>query len=166
MDVRATAINHVSIPAVDMEASARFYVGVFGAEEVPAPNFGLSGAVRWFRVGDVQLHLFPVDEEPVQTAQHLAFEVDDFEAAYVSLRELGILASAGGRPTAVWVLPSGQLQMYFRDPAGNLVEINAPDVEALDRSVFGSDLKPLADVIPQSDENMRARLLLHETSAA
>jgi catechol 2,3-dioxygenase-like lactoylglutathione lyase family enzyme len=164
--VRATGINHVSIPAVDPDRSVRFYREVFGMEEVPAPSFGFSRPVRWLRLGDLQLHLFPVDGQPERTTQHLGIEVDDFEEAYRRVKELGVFASPGDRPAAVWVLPSGQLQMYLRDPADNLVEINAPDVEALDRTVFGDDLVNLADEIPQTEENLRARLFLRETASA
>jgi len=164
--MKATGLNHVSIPAVDMDASASFYREVFGAEELPAPNFGVSPSVRWLRIGEMQLHLFPVNAQPARTEQHLAFEVDDFEQAYLKLKELGILTSTVGRPTVVWILPGGQLQMYFRDPADNLVEINGPDVDLLDRSVFGDELKDLNDTLPQSDENLKARLFLRETARA
>ena len=164
--MKATGLNHVSIPAFDMDASARFYREVFGAEELPAPNFGTATPVCWLRIGEMQLHLFPVNEQPARTEQHLAFEVDDFEQAYLKLKELGILTSTVGRPTVVWILPGGQLQMYFRDPADNLVEINGPDVELLDRSVFGDELKDLNDTLPQSDENLKARLFLRETARA
>jgi hypothetical protein len=33
-------------------------------------------------------------------------------------------------------LPDGAVQMYLRDPAGNLVEVNWPDVTTLDREVI------------------------------
>jgi catechol 2,3-dioxygenase-like lactoylglutathione lyase family enzyme len=162
--MRASGLNHVSIPAVDVEESLRFYVEVFGMEELPAPRFGYGSAVRWLRLGDLQVHLFPVEERPARTAQHFGFEVDDFEAAYRRLKELGIFASAGDRAAAVWELPGGEVQMYFRDPSDNLVEIDWPDVGTLDRSLFGDELKKLADEIPQSEENLRARLFLRETA--
>jgi hypothetical protein len=48
--------------------------------------------------------------------------------------------------------------MYFRDPMGNLVEIDHPSADGIDLAVFGDHLKVLADEIPQSEENLRARL--------
>ena len=37
----------------------------------------------------------------------------------------------------IYELPDGAVQMYLRDPAGNMVEVNCPDVTRLDRSVLG-----------------------------
>jgi catechol 2,3-dioxygenase-like lactoylglutathione lyase family enzyme len=157
--VRAIALNHVSIPTVEMEESVRFYKDCFGMEEIPAPRFGFGRPVRWLRLGDLQLHLFPVDELPPRSAQHFGLEVDDFAAAYRALKERGIFSPAGERaPAAVWELPGGEGQMYFRDPAGNLVEIDCPDLSAYEPEVFGDDLRRLSDDIEQSPENLRARL--------
>ena len=129
--MRATGFTHVSVGASDLEESARFYKDFFGMEEVPAPDFSVS--VRWLRVGDLQLHLFP-DDGPAPKSHHFALDVDDFEAAYTRAEEMGV--RAGGGFSAVRELPDGAVQMYLRDPAGNLVEVNWPDVTALDRDVI------------------------------
>jgi YD repeat-containing protein len=60
--------------------------------------------------------------------------VDDFEAAYTRAKQTGAHVESG-RYSTVRELPDGAVQMYLRDPAGNLVEINWPDVTTLDRSV-------------------------------
>ncbi len=153
--VRATALNHVSIPATDVEESAAFYMDVFGLDALPAPNFGLP--VRWLQLGSHQLHLFHVDEQPARNYQHLAIEVDDFEEAYRRLNKLG--AFAEGRFGKLYELPGGAVQMYFRDPSDNLVEIDHPSVDQLDRAVFGTDLEKLDDHFPQTVEQQRARLI-------
>jgi catechol 2,3-dioxygenase-like lactoylglutathione lyase family enzyme len=155
--VRVTGINHVSIPAVDVDETMRFYQEIFGMERIPSPNFG--GRVRWLRVGDLQLHIFSVSEQAGRTYQHLGIEVDDFEAAYLKLRELDAFEE-GSRFRYLFELPSGEVQMYFRDPSDNLVEIDWPDVTTLDRSLFGDDLKRLDDFFPQAGENLRATLFL------
>jgi hypothetical protein len=54
--------------------------------------------------------------------------------------------------------------MYIRDPSGNLVEIDWPDVATLDRSVV-SDLKKLEDDVPQSGEALQATLFLSRREA-
>ena len=100
-------------------------------EEIPAPNF--SSPVRWLRVGGLQLHLFESDV-PAPARHHFGIDVDDFEAAYIKAKELGI-EDEDHFPAGVYELPDGAVQLYVRDPAGNLVEINWPDVTTLDRSV-------------------------------
>ena len=64
---------------------------------------------------------------------HFALDVDDFEAAYTKAEELGV--RDGGHYSTVRE-PDGAVQMYLRDPAGNLVEVNWPDVTTLDREVI------------------------------
>ncbi|MBV8432328.1 MAG: VOC family protein [Solirubrobacterales bacterium] len=151
--MRATAINHVAISAPDLEASARFYTEVFGMERVPAPRFP-SQPVAWLRLGDQQLHLFQREGAPER--HHFGIDVDDFEAAYLKIRELEIRDATtflGG----IFELPGGEVQMYMRDPGGNLVEVDCPDIRALDREVV-RDIVPLADLASQDAGSRTARL--------
>ena len=151
--MRATGLNHVSVHARDLEESARFYTEVFGMEEIPAPNFPFP--VRWLRLGDLQLHLF-VSEDPAPRGHHFAMNVDDFEAAYLKVQELGVREREGFF-SKVYELPDGAVQMYLRDPAVNLVEIDWPDVDTLDRSVV-TDIVPQPE--PQTGDALRATLYL------
>lgn len=151
--MRASGINHVSISAPDLEASVRFYTQVLGMERVPAPRFP-GQPVVWLRLGDQQLHLFQREGAP--QFHHFGLDVDDFEAAYVKVRELELSDETtfmGG----IFELPGGEVQMYLRDPAGNLVEIDWPERSGLDEEVV-SDIVRLADVMPQDDEGRSARL--------
>ena len=59
----------------------------------------------------------------------------------------------------MYELPDGSVQMYVRDPAGNLVEIDWPDVTTLDRSVFG-EIKKLGDTVEQTPDGLRSTLYL------
>jgi catechol 2,3-dioxygenase-like lactoylglutathione lyase family enzyme len=150
--LRATRINHVSISALDLEESTRFYVDVFGMERIPTPTFATP--VQWLRVGDLQLHLF-VDDAPAPTRHHLGITVDDFDAAYEAVK---------GRSADTWgwrlvELPSGQVQLYFRDPANNLVELNWPNVATLDRSRY-PELERLEDHVQQGPSSEDAVLYL------
>lgn len=153
--MRATRFNHVSIHAYNMEESLRFYVDVFGMERVPSPDFAQH--VEWLRLGHQQLHLFH-RETPAPDFHHIALDVDDFEGAYLKAKELGLLdeTSFGA---AVRELPGGAVQMYIRDPAGNLVELDWPDVKTLDRSVI-ANIRRVVDERPQSDEALRSTLYL------
>jgi catechol 2,3-dioxygenase-like lactoylglutathione lyase family enzyme len=156
-----TRLNHVSIQADDIEASGRFYEQVFGMERLPTPNFGFP--VYWLRLGNLQLHLFQTGT-PVGGNHHIGLEVDDFEAVYRRLDELGLFEEEGFF-ASMYEMPDGAVQMYFRDPGGNLIEIDHPDVSTLDRSLIGGRLKRLSDVFPQDEENRRATLFLELRAA-
>lgn len=151
--MRAVRFNHVSISADDLEASARFYEELFGVERLPTPNLG--GNILWLRLGDQQLHLFERETGPPRF-HHFALDVDDFEATYLKAKKLGLLdLDTFGAP--VRELPDGAVQMYIRDPAGNLVEIDWPDASTLDRSLV-TDLVRLGDQWPQEGDAVRATL--------
>jgi YD repeat-containing protein len=158
--MKATGLNHVSITAPDLEASIRFYTQVFGMEQLPAPKFA-GQAVAWLRLGDQQLHL--MQRDGAAQFHHFGIDVDDFEAAYERVRELEI-RDATTFMSSIVELPGGEAQMYLRDPAGNLVEINWPDASTLDRSVI-TDLVRLIDVVPQDDVGLAARLYTNAAGA-
>ena len=153
--MRATGFNHVSVHADDLERSVRFYEDVFGLERIPTYNFAFP--VQYFRLGDLQLHIFERDA-PAPAFHHIAVNVDDFEQAYERAKELGILERESFFED-LYELPDGSVQMYIRDPAGNLVEIDWPDVSTLDRSRL-PELKRLDDSVPQTGDALRATLYL------
>ena len=151
--MRATGINHVSISAVDLEESTRFYEDVLSMERIPTPTF--ASPVQWLRVGKMQLHLF-LDDRPARTRHHLGITIDDFDAAYQAVK---------ARTSDTWgwqlvELPSRQVQLYFRDPAENLIELNWPDADTLDRSRY-PELRKIAEYFPQRPESEGAVLYLN-----
>jgi catechol 2,3-dioxygenase-like lactoylglutathione lyase family enzyme len=152
--MRATRINHVSICAVDLEESTRFYEDVLSMERIPSPTF--ASPVQWLRVGDLQLHLFQDDRPAPARRHHLGITIDDFDAAYEAVKS---------RMSDTWgwqlvELPSRQVQLYFRDPSDNLIELNWPDADTLDRSKY-PELKVLAEHIPQRADSQEAVLYLN-----
>jgi YD repeat-containing protein len=101
-------------------------------------------------------HLFQREGAPEY--HHFGIDVDDFEAAYLKVRELG-LREEQTFTRGIFELPGGEAQMYLRDPAGNLVEIDWPDASTLDRSIV-TDMVRLADVVEQDAEGRAARLYM------
>jgi lactoylglutathione lyase len=156
--VRATGINHVSISATDLEVSTRFYEEVFGMQRIATPIF--ETPVQWLRIGELQLHLFLEPDGAAPARHHLGLTIDDFDAAYRAIREQA--SSEWGAELVE--LPSGQVQLYFRDPAGNLIELNWPDVTTIDRSRY-PELRRLEERIPQTPESLRAVLYLEGSAA-
>ncbi|QCC47479.1 VOC family protein [Halobellus limi] len=158
--------THVSIVAADLEESVDFYASVFGMERIRTPAF--DERIQWLGCGDLQLHLVERDDDP-PAFNHHALHVDDFEAVYRSIREHEsaeiealpqIEVDADGHPP-VYVLPSGEVQCYVRDPAGNLVEVNAPDADALDGSVVRNLVKRTDVEWPEAGEEA-ARIYANE----
>jgi catechol 2,3-dioxygenase-like lactoylglutathione lyase family enzyme len=153
--MRAIGLNHVSIHAVDLEQSVRFYTEVFAMERIPTYTFAFP--VQYLRLGDLQLHLFQRDT-PAPRFHHIAIDVDDFEAVYAKAHELGIQDSTTFF-SDIYELPDGAVQMYLRDPAGNLVEVDWPDVSTLDHSAL-PELKKLSSTVQQTEEGLRSSLYL------
>jgi Glyoxalase/Bleomycin resistance protein/Dioxygenase superfamily len=112
--------------------------------------------VLWLGVGEQQLHLFKVDDSKPSSRHHFGMDVDDFEAVYRKAKELGVLdssawgASFRGHPT-------GWVQLYVRDPAGNLVEVNWPDASTLDPETL-AEMTPLESMARQEGEAAIATL--------
>jgi YD repeat-containing protein len=153
--MRATRINHVSIVADDLEESARFYEELFGMERLPTARFP-RGRVLWLKLGDQQLHLFESDGDGPTMRHHFGMDVDDFDEVYERAKERGVLdtdafgASLRGHP-------AGWVQMYVRDPAGNLVEVDWPDASTLTAETR-ADLVPLESMAAQEGDAAIATL--------
>ena len=152
--MRATRVNHVSIHAADLEESARFYEGLFGLERLPTPTF--PERVLWLRLGEQQLHLYRIDGNEPAPNQHFGIDVQDFDSVYERAKELGVLAEdAFG--AAVRSHPMGWVQMYVRDPAGNLVEVDWPDASTLAPTTQAA-IVPLETLAAQEGEAAVATL--------
>lgn len=153
--MKTARINHVSIGAANLQESVGFYSDLFGAVPIDTPNFGYP--VQWLRIGDLQLHIF---ERPgaAPAYHHFAMVVDDFESIFDATRK----RNQHDRDTNGYhlsELPSGQVQLYIRDPGGNLVEVNHPDARTLSDNVR-REMVRLSDRLPQDDANRRAALYL------
>jgi catechol 2,3-dioxygenase-like lactoylglutathione lyase family enzyme len=150
-------INHVSVNARDLQESVDFYVELLGAQPIATPNFGLP--VQWLALGRTQLHLFQKDIQPT-SHHHLGITVDDVEPVFRAAERLDALdREAFGNHLVE--LPGDVVQLYIRDPAGNLVELDHHGVERLPDDLR-AQVRPLWGFNEQSDEQMSARLFVPE----
>ena len=122
-------------------------------EEIPAPDFPFP--VRWLRLGDLQLHLFQ-SEDLAPKGHHFGVDVDDFEAPYVKVGKMDVREKEGYF-SYLYEIPDGAVQMYLRDPAGNMVEVNWPDASTLDRSVVTEEIHKIE---AETAESAKATLYL------
>lgn len=112
-------LQHVSVDVDDLPAAVAFYRDVLGLAVAPRPeSLGDNGI--WFELGNAQLHLVEAGGfESPRTAQHFAMQVADTEAVVAELRAKGVDV------TEPFDIGAG-VQAFFRDPAGNLLELNQP----------------------------------------
>jgi catechol 2,3-dioxygenase-like lactoylglutathione lyase family enzyme len=157
----AISVNHVSVHANDLEESTRFYERLFGMQRVATPTFAFP--VQWLRLGPQQLHLFVRSEIPAPRFHHVGLNVDDFEAVYWRVCEQ-VLQDTSAFFSGMFELPDGSVQMYIRDPADNLIEIDWPDAGTLDERIRG-ELLALSATVPQTDEALGATLYLDRRRA-
>ena len=150
-------INHVSINALDLQESVEFYVELLGAEPIATPNFGIP--VQWMALGRTQLHLFEAELTPT-SHHHLGITVEDLELPYraAGRRDAFDFEAFGNNLVE---LPGDVIQLYVRDPAGNLVEIDMAGKDRLPADMR-AQLKGLWDFNPQSEAQMQGRLFVPE----
>jgi catechol 2,3-dioxygenase-like lactoylglutathione lyase family enzyme len=152
----STEVNHVSVVAHDLRESVDFYIELLGASPIPSPNFGVP--VVWLALGSrSQLHLFERDGQAM-SHQHFAVTVDDLEPAYRAAdRRDAFDRTAFGNHLVE--LPGDVVQLYVRDPAGNLVEIDQSGVDRLPGRLR-AQVKPIWELHSQDADNMRGRLFV------
>jgi catechol 2,3-dioxygenase-like lactoylglutathione lyase family enzyme len=148
-------INHVSIHAVDLQESVDFFVDLLGAEPIATPNFGVP--VQWLALGRTQLHLFERELTPT-SHHHFGITVDDLEPVYRVAQRRNAFDDVAFRNRLV-ELPGDMIQLYLRDPAGNLIEIDSPGADRLPEDMR-AQLKGLWDFNPQTEQQMQGRLFV------
>lgn len=140
--------EHIGFTVPDLDEAERFFVDIIGCELVYSlgpfvrdddwmqTNLGVHPRtvmreLRFFRCGfGPNFEIFQYDAADGQLPEprnsdigghHLAFYVDDFDAALAYLRERGV--EVMGEPTASSSHSTGQRWVYFRSPWGMQFEL-------------------------------------------
>lgn len=133
---RALKINHVTLVVDNLEKAGEFYEKELGLE--PLPAFVFDYPTGFFKFNDdEQLHITEW-EDATSFRGHICVQVDDFNEIFYRMKDLDIIDT---KPWGkVRRLPDGAMQMFVRDPSGNLIEISsAPDAE-IDQAIFDDEL--------------------------
>jgi lactoylglutathione lyase len=135
MSTRAN-LQHINVNVDNMAEAVAFYHGVIGLELDPTPDQGFES--QFFRINDTQqIHMNVIaDEHPFRG--HFCLDVDDFMGVFARAKAAGVIDTAPwGR---VRQLPTGKMQMFLRDPHGNLVEIGSLPEAVIDPELFEDPL--------------------------
>ena len=121
-------LNHTIVPAHDNEASAQFYVQLFG--------FDYDGPLGHFapvRINNQALTL-DFDNRRDFDPQHYAFKVSEaeFDEIFTRLKQLELVYGSGPRTSEDGEINhwNGGRGVYFRDPNGHLLELLTKDYTA------------------------------------
>ena len=142
-------IQHATVIVDDLEKACAFYEQELGLE--PLPTFNLDFPAQFFKVNDEQQIHVTEWEDKTSFRGHLCLQVDDFDSIFFRMKELGVI------DTSPWGnvrrLPDGSMQMFLRDPAGNLLEISCPKTVEVDERIFDDELVDAGETIYQSHRN-------------
>ena len=128
-----TNLQHVNLQVGDLAAAVAFYTDVIGLGLAPTPDIGMPA--QFIAINDYQeIHINQSDDVKPERA-HFCLRVADFNAVYHRAKAAGAIEShTWGHAKR---LASGVVQMFVRDPAGNLVEIACDADQPVDDEVFG-----------------------------
>jgi len=129
-------IQHVNVNVDDLDAATAFYRDVLGLKLDPTPDQGFRS--QFFRVGgEQQIHMNEIADAH-QFRGHFCMVAPDFMALFARAKAAGAIdIEPWGR---VRRLPSGAMQMFVRDPAGNLIEIASAKDARIDPAVLADEL--------------------------
>ena len=130
-----TSIQHVNVMVDDLAAADDFYRNVLGLQPTTTPDLGFPA--QFYAVDQTQeIHVNQLaDVHPERS--HFCLRLDDFNGVFRRALERGIF------DTETWGkarrLPTGVMQAFVRDPAGNLIEVSCDAGQSIDDSIFGHD---------------------------
>ena len=129
-------IHHINVNVDDLETAVPFYRDVLGLALDPTPEQGM--ASQFFRINDRQQIHMNVLADARAYRGHFCLEVPDFEGVFARAK------AAGAIDTEPWglvrALPNGKMQMFVRDPHGNLIEIASRPGAEIDPALFEDEL--------------------------
>jgi lactoylglutathione lyase len=135
-------IQHVNVNVEDLDAAIPFYRDILGLPLDDTPDQGFRS--QFFRIGSTaqQIHMNEMKDER-QFRGHFCLVVPDFMGLYARAKAADVIDLAPWGK--VRQLPNGKMQMFVRDPSGNLIEIASTASEVIDLAVFGKDLNAIVE---------------------
>ena len=122
------AIQHIAFNCRDLKAQEQFYTKHFGFRRARVFNRGTPNEFLMLRLGSTCIELFAAPEDARKLIAkpqpigftHLAFEVDDLDAAIAKLQTDGIQTEPIIDCSSIM---QGARVCFFQDPDGNRLEL-------------------------------------------
>lgn len=148
-------INHVSVNALNLDESVRFYEDLLGVERIPTLNFGIP--VQWLALGRTQLHLF----DATSSRRAITTWGSRLMTSSPSTGRLsgGTPSITGRSATTSSSCPETSSSSTSATRRATLWKIDHHGVDRLPHDLR-AELKGLWDFNSQSEENMRGRLFV------
>ncbi len=125
-------LQHVNILVDDLDEGVAFYRDLVGLELDKTPDHDFPSQFFEFD-GKQQIHMNEFKETRPFRA-HFCIIVDDFNTVFRRMREAGAIdIEPWGK---IRRLPHGAMQMFCRDPSGNLVEIASRPGDDIDQEIL------------------------------
>lgn len=143
------SIQHVTLIVDQLERACEFYEKELGLEKLP--TFDLDFPAQFFKLNEVQqIHVTEWQDQP-SFRGHLCLQVDDFDSLFYRMKELGVIDT---KPWGnVRRLPDGSMQMFVRDPAGNLIELSCPKTVPVSDQIFDDELVDRGETLYRSNRD-------------
>ena len=133
---KALKINHVTLIVDNLEKAGEFYQHELGL--TPLAAFRFDYPVMFFKFNEEQQLHISEWEDKTSFRGHICVQVDDFNSIFFRMKELNAIdIHPWGK---VRKLPDGAMQMFVRDPAGNLVEISSKPGDDIDPRILADEL--------------------------
>jgi catechol 2,3-dioxygenase-like lactoylglutathione lyase family enzyme len=120
----------------DLARAVEFYGTALGLEPLPTPDMDFPA--QFFKINDLQeIHLNELQDVTPERA-HFCLRIDDFTDQLRRMKALGAIEiKTWGK---VRRLPSGVMQMFVRDPSGNLIELSCESDQYVDPAIFDEEI--------------------------
>lgn len=133
MNIRLNHIQHIGIPVTNLERSKNFY-GRFGFKNIMQTGFTFNagnGTVSMMKLNDMVIELYQMPEKELEEIKsrnnghidHIAFDVDDIDTTYKSLKEEGFNMMED-QPVFLSFWQNGCKYFNITGPDGERLEFN------------------------------------------
>ena len=127
-----TTIHHVNVAVDDLATATAFYRDVIGLDPITTPDLGFPA--QFFSIAPGQeLHVNQLDDAHQQRA-HFCLRLDDFANVVKRAESSAAIDSVTWGPATR--IGTGVVQLFVRDPAGNLIELNSRPGELFDDEFY------------------------------